>query len=184
MPLRFAVSIMLLLFATRAAGSDVPVQGTNRAALASLNRDVWRPFVSGIAQDEARLYVGVHSADFYWVAPGTKGRIMDHSEYEDDSIGVMARRKEKGEKVELEFRFLERNVRADFASEKVIVRVVTHHPEKGPITSYGISQYFSRRESTGWKMLLQFGSTEKGTAEIFESAARIDDLDRFERPLR
>lgn len=181
MSLRVTVSLLLVMLSMSAAGDEVRSAATNRAAIASLNEEVWHPFVQGIAQDEPKLYVGVHSADFYWVAPGTKGRVMNYSEYEDDSIKVMARRKETGQKMDLEFRFLERNVRADFASEKVIVRAVSHHPEKGAITSYGIANYFSRRESSGWKMLLQFGSSEKGTAELFESAARIDDLERFER---
>ena len=181
MLLRFPAFVALVLLGMTAAGEESSAQVTNRAALESLNRDVWHPFVTGIANDDPELYVGVHSADFYWVAPGTRGRIMNYEEYEDDSIAVMAKRKDNGERTEIEFRFLERNVRADFAAEKAIVRAVLHRPGAGAVESYGIAHYFSRREKSGWKMLVQYGSTEKGTAEMFGSAAPIDDIARFQR---
>lgn len=153
----------------------------NRPAIDALNREVWRPFVNGILKDDPRLYVGVHSKEFHWVRPGSNGRIMDHREYAEGSIAVMRKRKEAGERTEIEFRFLERNVREAFAAEKVIFRFVLHRAGESAVPSYGIAHYFSRREDGVWKMLLQYGSTEKATAEMFEAAATLDAVDAFVR---
>ena len=158
----------------------VAAQTRNRAQeLEALNRDLWLPFIEGIRTDRAELYVGVHSGQFYWVAPGTKGRIMDLAEYDDDSRAVMKRRKAAGERTEIEYRFLERNVDGDFAAEKAVVKFVLHRQGKPPETTYGVAHYFSRKENGVWKMWLQYGGREPATEALFAEAAPVTDLTPF-----
>ncbi|HEX7154237.1 MAG TPA: hypothetical protein VF618_22305 [Thermoanaerobaculia bacterium] len=143
------------------------------ATEAELDRDVWKPFVAGVNQDKPELYVGVRAADFHWVAPGSKGRVMDLAEYDDDSRRVMAKRKEDGTTSEMEVRFLERNVKPTFAAEKVVIKFTMREKGKEPQTSYGIAHYFSRKENGVWKVFLQYGSREKGTVELWEGAMAV-----------
>lgn len=142
------------------------------AQTADIDRQMWRPFVEGVNTDRPELYVSIHSPDFHWVAPGGKGRVMDLAEYDLDSRMVMERRKKNGERAEVEIRFLERNVREAFAAEKAIIRFTLFKGGEAQ-TSYGITHYFSRKEAGVWKMLLQYGSGEKGTAEMFAAATPI-----------
>lgn len=148
---------LLLLFALPAAALDI-------------DRQMWIPFVEGVNTDNPELYVPIHSRDFHWVAPGAKGRVMNYAEYDLDSRQVMERRKKANERSEVEIRFLERNIRESFAAEKAIIRFTLVKEGQAPQTSYGIAHYFSRKEDGVWKMLMQYGSTEKATAEMFAAA--------------
>ncbi len=147
--------------------------------LNDLNKQLWLPFIEGVNTAKADLYVGVHAKDFYWVSAGSNGRIMDLPEYADDSVMVMKQRKEQGTRSEMEVRFLERNVDGDFASERCIVKFTMHERGKEPQVSYGVSQYFSRKENGVWRMWMQFKPADKGSAEMFASAAPLEDTARF-----
>lgn len=144
--------------------------------LTDINREVWLPFVQGVNTDNAKLYVGVRSKDFYWVAAGAKGRIMNLKEYDEDSKQVMQKRKAEGGVTEIEVKFLERNINADFAAEKCIVRFKLSTPGKEPQTGYGIAQYFSRKEKGVWKMWLQHALPERGTEELFNQALPMEEV--------
>ncbi len=147
--------------------------------LQELNSDMWRPFLLGIRADSAELYVGIHSEHFYWVAPGSKGRMMNLDEYDDDSRTVMARRQASGATSEMEVRFIERNITGEFAAEKAVVKFMLKTPGQAAEPGYGIVHYFSRKENGRWKMWLQYGSTEKATEQTYNSAAAMDDVEKF-----
>ena len=170
--------LFFLLFVVTAfqASAQTPKAKT----LAEINKDIWIPFKEGVNTDKDELYINVHSKDFHWVAPGNKGRIMDFAEYVDDSKMVMAGRRDKKEKSELEIRFLERNVKGDFATEKCIKKFTLYKPGAAPQVSYGISQYFLRKENGTWKVLIQYGSREKADEQLFNSAYALGDVDKVE----
>lgn len=171
-----SAALFVLLLAAPQLIAAAPPKGRN---LEAINRQLWKPYIASILTDTAEQYVGVHSADFYWVAPGNQGRVMNFTEYDEDSRAVMKRRKEAGERTEVELRFLERNVTDTFAAEKCIIKFVLHQPGKPPQTSYGITHSFSRTEDGVWKRWLQYGSREAATEALFSSAAPIDDIARF-----
>lgn len=171
----FLAALTLLLITVPAIA-----QGKTKAQqLRDLNRQMWLPFIEGINRDRPDLYVGVHSSDFRWIAPGNTGRIMDLEEYDQDSRSVMKRRKEAGEQTSVEFRFIERNVKGGVAAEKCVVKFVLQRKGKPPETSYGIAHYFSRNENGVWKMFLQYGSRDVATEAMFLQAAPVEDVARF-----
>ena len=142
--------------------------------IAELERDVWHPFLRGVRSDSAPLYVGVHSRDFRWVAPGSRGRIMDRAEYDADSRLVMRRRRDEGGSSEIDVRFLERNVTESFAAEKVVTRFAVRRPGREPEVGYGIAHYFSRREGDGvWRVLLRYASPDRATEATFGAAVPL-----------
>jgi ketosteroid isomerase-like protein len=144
---------------------------TVRQALrAAIDRDVWRPYLDGVRADRPDLYVGVHAREFYWVAPGDRGLVMSRDEYEADSRAVMARRGAAGVATSIEVRFLERNVRPDFAAEKTVTRVIVRRPSAAPDTSYGIAHVFSRPSGGTWRVVLRHGSRERASAATFLAA--------------
>ena len=154
-------------------------QDTKPELLAALNEQMWLPFLEGVRTDHSELYVGIHAEDFYWVAPGSKGRIMNLKEYDDDSRMVMERRMKTGATTGLQVRFLERNINTEFASEKAVVKFTLYKSGQPAETSYAIVHYFSRKENGKWKMWMQFGSAEKASAEIYENAVALEEVDRF-----
>jgi len=171
-------TILLLTLATGALDAQAPAapDSAERARIiAELDRDVWRPWVRGVRLDSAALYVGVHAPDFRWIAPGPRGLVMDLAEYDRDSREVMARRKADGSSTEIDVRFLERNVRPDFAAEKVVTRWTIRRPGREPQTGYGIAHHFSRREHGAWRIYLRHGSTERATAEQFGAAEPVTE---------
>lgn len=163
----------LLLILVLIASPLATATADERHELEILNRQVWLPYQEGIRTDKPELYVGVHSEDFYWVAPGSKGRIMSLREYDEDSRQVMAQRKTAGERTEIEFRFLERNVRNGFAAEKVVTKFTLRRRDGTAQSGYRIAHYFSRKEDGVWKIVLQYGSTEAASEETFAKAARL-----------
>ena len=159
----------------------VLAQGSSKTDhLNDLNRQMWLPFIHGINTDDAKLYVGIHSEDFQWVAPGSNGRLMNLQQYAEDSIAVMKRRKAEGARSEVEVRFIERNVNSSFAAEKCVMKFTLHREGQLPATSYGVAHYFSRKEDGRWRMFLQYGSTEKASEATFALATPIERIDQFD----
>lgn len=138
-----------------------------------VNEDVWVPFLKGINEDIDDLYINVHAIDFYWVAAGNTGRVMNFKEYELDSKMVMQRRRDQGIRSNVEVRFLERNIKADFATEKCIFKFTSKAKDKEPETSFGIAQIFSRKDNGRWKMYLQYVLTQKDLKETYELATPL-----------
>lgn len=168
--------LLLALFASDAAPD-------RSRLLAEIDRDVWAPFVAAVNADHPEGYVAVHSSEFRWVAPGEKGRIMSLDEYDEDSRTVMRERKKKGETTTIEVRFLERNIREDFAVEKAITRWTLRRQDGTAETGYGIAHYFLRKEKGVWKIWLRYGSREKGDAAAFEAAGGRDQGGLLDSPV-
>jgi hypothetical protein len=161
------------IFLASMAGISAQAQDKTQI-LTELNRDIWKPFVTGVNTNQPDLYNGVNSKDFYWVLDGAKPRIMNLEEYIEDARVVMKSRTEKGIETNLEVRFLERNLSASFASEKYIVKYTSKAPGKEPEVFYSIAHAFARKENGVWKKLIQHASSEVATREKFDAAGPLD----------
>jgi hypothetical protein len=145
-------------------------QTSNEEQIKELNRDIWEPFVKGVNSNNPAMYNAVNSKDFYWVADGTKPRIMNLEEYIEDARLVMNSRTAKGIKSEIEIRFLNRNINHEFASEKCAVRFTAVSPDGKTEVFYSAMQVFSRKENGVWKKWIQYSLTEPDSKEMFEAA--------------
>lgn len=148
---------------------------TNKPVLlAEINQQLWIPFLEGVNKGKDELYIDIHSKDFYWVMGGSKPRIMNFKEYEDDSRMVMQKRKKEDATTHLDVRFLERIVNNEFAAEKCVFAYTLQEKNKNSQTFYSIAQIFSRKENGKWKMLVQSVSTEKATIDTFQGAEALE----------
>jgi|GEM_PF-1192413 len=149
---------------------------TDKAALlASINKDIWQPFLDGVNQDKPALYNSVNSKEFNWVRGGNgKTRIMNEEEYREDARIIMEDRKKKGIQTELEVRFLERNLNDNFAAEKCVIKFTSRQAGKVPEVAYAMVQVFSRKENGVWKKLVQYVLPDPVAATVFESAAAME----------
>ncbi len=161
----------ILLFIIALVPVYLQAQTDKPALLASINKDIWQPFLDGVNQNKAELYNRVNSKDFNWVRGGNgKTRIMNEQEYREDARMVMEDRKRKGIETELEVRFLERNLNESFAAEKCVIKFTSRQAGKVPEVAYGMVQVFSRRENGVWKKLVQYVLPEPVTVTVFENA--------------
>lgn len=154
-------------------------QPSKPALLNEINKDMWKPFLEGIKHDKPELYLNIHSKDFYWVATGKDSRIMNYKEYDIDSQGIMQKRSQDGATSELEVRFLDRTINNEFATEKCVMKFTFRKPNQPPQVGYGVSYVFSRKENGVWKMLVQHANAEKGSVEIFNQAAAMEEVDKI-----
>ena len=145
--------------------------------LKQINSDIWLPFLQGVNQDDAELYNSVHSKDFYWVAGGTKTRIMNFKEYVEDARKVMSDRKQKSITTTLHVRFLERNINEEFASEKCVIQYVATEAGKPATALYSIIHVFSKKENGVWRKYVQYVNSDKISSDTFESALPLEKID-------
>ena len=139
---------------------------------AEINQDIWKPFVEGVNTNNPNLYNGVNSKDFYWVLDGQKARIMNLQEYIEDADLVMKSRRDKGISTELQIRFLERNIRAEFASERIVIRFSQMTKDKKTTHYYSIANVFSKKENGVWKRWI-FHYAGESSEKDYESAEVI-----------
>lgn len=158
---------VIIFLALVAAGRFATAQDSTAIIAAQLNKDIWIPFREGVNTNNAALYNGVHSKDFYWVIAGQKPRTMNLEEYIEDAAKVMNQRATQKIRTEIDIRFLERTLRSEFAAEKCIFRYVAHEQGKASKPAYSIALIFSRKENGKWKKLVQYNLAEPATEEQF-----------------
>ncbi|MBX7220699.1 MAG: nuclear transport factor 2 family protein [Blastocatellia bacterium] len=145
--------------------------------LKEINRDIWLPFAKAFAEDKAEDFISLHSKDMIR-AEGNGKRILSLSQYAENTRKSFKTRIEAGGKIEIHFRFLERIVNPQFASERGIFEFVAISPKGETAKFYGKFHVFSRKETGTWKILVDYDSNEGKTIneESFKSAAALDDF--------
>ena len=138
----------------------------------ALDGQVWIPFLKGVMHNDARLYNGINSPDFFWVMDGNRRLIMDHAAHVKDAAKVMQQRKDQGIKTRMEVRFTERNVTAEFASEQLIIATILVYANGDTKTDYSRAHVFSRLESGKWKRWINYYEGAS-TPDAFAAATAI-----------
>lgn len=156
-------------------------EGDSKARLLQeLNRDIWIPFSEAYASHDAEKYLRLHSRDLIR-GEGDRKRVLNLAQYSENIRRFFKENKDGGGKIEIQFRFLERIVGDQSASERGIYRL-TGTPLKGPArTFYGKFHVFSRKENGVWKILIDYDSNEGKTIDekAFQAGAALDDFAAF-----
>jgi hypothetical protein len=156
-------------------------QGSGAARwLEEINRDIWVPFLDGVARNVDTLYLDVHSRDYVRIQE--QGRlILSYDTYVDDTRTMMQQYHASGTRITMQVRFQERITNGQFASERGISRIVFATPNSEPRVFYGRFHAVSRREGGRWKILSDFaaaGGEPPGEAE-FLGAHDMNDVTPF-----
>ena len=171
----------LCLIAAAALAQPGPAPARQDAALlAELNRDIWIPFHEAYRDGEPEKYIALHRPEFIR-GEGSRKVVRTLDEY---SAGV--RRsfeiwKQRGLKIDLQFRFSERIAKGGQASERGIYRFALTTPEGRTDVFYGQFHTFSRKADGRWQFVVDYDSDEGGTIgeTQYRAAAAIDDFSRF-----
>ena len=153
---------------------SVAIGQSKTELLQQLNQDIWLPFIQGVNANQPEVYNSMLASDFYWVAGGTKTRIMNMAEYIEDARLVMNDRQQKYISTNLEVRFLERHVNETFAAEKSIIKYTSTPSGQPATTSYGIVQVFSKKEQGRWKKYIQYISPEVTNEDQYALAIPLE----------
>lgn len=143
-----------------------------------INQQVWLPFAQAYsALDDARL-MELHSTDFLRVS---NAGILTKSEYAAEQKVWFSTSRSNGISRTIEFRFTERIISTDHASERGVYKAVRRRNGNDERIYYGKFHVLCRKEQGVWKLLLDYDSDEQGTIneQSFRQAFGIEEFDKF-----
>jgi uncharacterized protein (TIGR02246 family) len=154
---------------------------TDGRLLAELNRDVWRPFQRAYADLDPAAFLALHSPDLIR-AGGPARRVLGFDDYATETSQSLARLAQQGERVAIEFRFVERLADGDLASERGVFRISITPAAGERLTFYSRFHTLARRIENRWLIVADYDSDDGGTVneDVFNAATELDDLAAFE----
>lgn len=160
--------------------APAPVVRQNPQLLAELNRDLWMPFTESYADQEAEAYVALLAPEFIRVDGDRKG-VRNFAEYTTAIRRTFAGWLDREEKAGISFRFFERIVRGDLASERGVYELTLADNDGNVERIYGQFHVLARKVEGRWRMVVDYDSTENGAIDrgAFLAAAAVDDFKRF-----
>lgn len=170
-----------LALAVSAAAQTPPAPAKqDPALLAELNAQIWIPFHEAYRDGSAEKYLALHRPEFIR-GEGTLKVVRTLDEYAAGVRRSFAIWKERGLKIDLQFRFLERIVKGAQASERGIYRFTVIHPDGKTELFYGQFHTFARKVDGRWQLVVDYDSDEGGRVDAarYEAAAAVDDFSRF-----
>jgi uncharacterized protein (TIGR02246 family) len=150
------------------------------AALRELNRDVWHAFRRAYGAGDAAAFLALHAPDLVR-AGGPDKQVYGVAEYAAQTEEWFARLAGRGDRVGIEFRFLERIATGELASERGVYRITAVRAGGERRIFYGRFHTFARKSGGRWRIAVDYDSDEGGTVteETFTAGAEIDDIDAF-----
>jgi hypothetical protein len=150
------------------------------AVLKSIDQEIWLPFIKAFATGNADEYIGLHSKNL--IRPmGDAKRIEPYDRWTGGTRGMFKSFAERGTKVAIEFRFLERFANEDTASERGIFEFSMTNAKGETQKSYGKFHVILKKEDGKWKILMDYDSSEGRTinAESFKAAHAMADHAKY-----
>jgi hypothetical protein len=180
--MRFSILFTTALMISTASVPDACASPEQAKALQAVNRDVWEPFVRGVAAFDDATYLAVRSREFVMVQQA-KPHFLDHDFYAEDSVNVMRQLKDAGTKLALEVRFEERMTDGKYSSERGLVRTTMTEAGKEPRSFHSRFHSISRLEGGHWRVLTEYRSAAGArAAEAFDSAYPMAAVDAALKP--
>jgi len=148
----------------------------SRSLLGELNTDIWRAYRHAYREGDASAFLAVHSPDLIR-AGGPAQTITGFPEYGTLTRQWFADLTERGDSVDIEFRFTERIADGALASERGIYRLTAQRPDHEPKVMYGRFHTFARKTNGRWHIVADYDSDENATVTEadFLSAQTMDE---------
>ncbi|GLY54246.1 DUF4440 domain-containing protein [Lentzea sp. NBRC 102530] len=145
-----------------------------------LNDDVWHPFRLAYGKLDAPAFLSLYSPDLIR-AGGPAKEVLGYAEFAAQTESWFAELAERGSAVSISFRFVERIVAGDVASERGIFQLVATRADGDGRTFYGRFHTYSRRTDGRWRICVDYDTNERSETleEEFQAAAAVDDVDAF-----
>ena len=117
-------------------------------------------------------------------AGGPASNVQDFGTYAAETEGWFADVGDRGDALDIDFRFLERIAGGDLASERGVYQITATKASGEQRVFYGKFHTFSRRTGGRWHIAVDYDSNESGTitADTFAAGTPIDDVDPYANP--
>jgi ketosteroid isomerase-like protein len=150
--------------------------------LRHLNRDIWHEFRRAYGACDARAFLAVHHPDLIR-AGGPDKRVYGFDEYAAQTAQWFAGLVERGDRVEIDFRFVERIAADDLSSERGMYRITATRSDGDERIFFGRFHTFARHVDGRWQITVDYDSNEGGTVDeaTFAAGTAIDDVEAFAR---
>lgn len=144
--------------------------------LRELNDDIWRAYRRAFGSGDAEAFVALHSEELIR-AGGPAKTITAFGDYATMTRQWLAELADRGDGVDIEFRFTERIVSADMASERGVYQLTARRASGEQRVMYGRFHTFARRIDGRWRIVVDYDSDENATvtAADFVAAVAMDD---------
>lgn len=179
--MRFLLVLPLAaLFTTLFAQQPPAPAKQDPALLAEINHHIWIPFHEAYRDGEPEKYLALHHPDFIR-GEGTLKVVRTLDEYGAGVRRSFAIWKQRGLKIDLQFRFIERIIKGAQASERGIYQFTLTAADSKVQKFYGQFHTFARKIDGRWQLVVDYDSDESGRIDeaAFLSAATVDDFSRF-----
>ncbi len=152
-----------------------------KALLEAINKDIWKPFSEAYQSLQAEKYLALHSKDLIRAEGGAK-QVKNLVQYSENVRKMFDNLNQSGSKVTINFRFLERIINQESASERGIFEFALTNTKSEKQQFYGKFHVFSRQEKGVWKILVDYDSNENGTinAESYKAAFGLEEFEKYE----
>jgi hypothetical protein len=153
--------------------------------LKELNRDIWIPYSEAVRANDATKLLSLLSQDFIRVYPFNK-RIVNLTQFSEGIRQSYQKDKtneeqKKDQAANIIFRFSERIITEDFASERGVYQEMNTTSHGETQSSYEKFHVLSRKEKGVWKMVAFYASREKGTVwgQDYAKCVPIDIISKY-----
>lgn len=138
-------------------GQLASAQGEQEA----INKDVWLNFMEAYENKDASLFNQIHTDDVLRISPD---RNVMHigQEYKDRNLETFNRWNERKIKQKIEFSFLSRSQKSDWAYEVGVFKL-TRYGRDQPQTYYGKFYVTLKKVGGLWKIYIDSDTNENGT---------------------
>lgn len=174
-------ALLLPLFSSLPSLAQTPTpKSTSPEVLKELDRDIWLPFIKAYGEGNPDGYIALHSKSF--VRPmGDAKRIDTYEQWASGTRGMFKSFADRGAKMSIQFRFLERFANAESASERGIYEFTRINANGETRKAYGKFHVITRKEDGKWKILVDYDSTEGRTIDeaAFKAAHAQDDYAKY-----
>ncbi len=146
-------------------------------ALEEINTDIYLPFMESYAEKDARKFAALQCDKLVRV-PADGKKIYDKASYTKNVAQWWDNSKDE---LTIDFRFSERIISDNFASERGIYDLTFNQGSDGERHSYGKFHVILERQTDAWCFLIDYDSSESNTIgkEDFDDAFKMDDFKAF-----
>lgn len=150
--LLFSLSAMLIVFCAYAQSEQE-----------AINKDVWLNFMQAYENKNASLFNQIHTDDVLRVSPD-RNMIHIGQEYKDRNLETFNRWTERKIRQKIEFSFLSRTQKRDWAYETGIFKL-TRYQRGQSQTYYGKFHVTLKKIDSTWKIYIDSDTNENGTID-------------------
>jgi uncharacterized protein (TIGR02246 family) len=146
--------------------------------LTELNRDLWHPFTAAYAALDADAFMALSHTDVVRIS-GAGKQVHGHDVYARQMREFFALVAARGDRIGIEFRFVERIASGDLASERGLFRLSVVPADGEPRTRYGRFHTVARKADGRWRFTVDYDTDDGADQTAFDAGADVDDLARF-----